>query len=106
MAQDNGLTSAQGGHGGGRRLTVPPPIAQAALKLPQLLLLLQRSVLPLPARLSAEVLLCTQPASRLGDLKLQSQLALQAAQGVLREGLAVRAKSVLGAWGREDSKQL
>lgn len=97
MAQDNGLTSAQGGHSGRRGITVPPPITQATLKVPQLLLLLQRSVLPLPACLSAEVLLCTQPASRLGDLKLQSQLALQAAQGVLREGLGVRAKRVLGA---------
>lgn len=97
MAQDNGLTSAQGGHSGRRGITVPPPITQATLKVPQLLLLLQRSMLPLPACLSAEVLLCTQPASRLGDLKLQSQLALQAAQGVLREGLGVRAKRVLSA---------
>lgn len=78
-AQESGLTSAQGGHSGGRGLAVPPPITQAALKLPQFLLLLQSRMLPLPASLSAEVLLRTQPSSCLGDLKLQSQLALQAA---------------------------
>ena len=65
MAQDNGLTSAQGGHSGRRGLTVPPPITQATLKVPQLLLLLQRSVLPLPACLSAEVWLQAGPARAL-----------------------------------------
>lgn len=104
MAQDSGLTSAQGGHSGRRGLTVPPPIPQASLKVLKLLLLQHCSVLPLPACLSAKVLLSTQPASRLGDLKLQGQLALQAAQGVLRERLGVRAKRVHGTWGTEDSK--
>lgn len=62
-----------------RGLAVPTPITQAALELPQFLLFLQSGMLPLPASLSAEVLLSTQPSSRLGNLKLQSQLAFQAA---------------------------
>lgn len=89
-SQDGGsgelLTSAQGQRGGGRGPAVAPPLAQTALQLPQLLLLVQQRQLALPTGLPAEVLLPAQPSGRLGDLQLQGQLPLQAAQGVLREG--------------------
>jgi hypothetical protein len=87
------LTSAQRVRGGGQGLAVAAPLAQAALQLPQLLLLLQGCVLPLPTHLPAEVLLRAQPPGCLGDLELQGQLALQAAQGVLRDRAGVRPRT-------------
>lgn len=77
------LTSAQGQGSGGRGPAGSPLLAQAALQLPELLLLLQHGVLALPPGLPAEVLLVAQAPGRLSDLQLQGQLLLQAAQGVL-----------------------
>lgn len=80
------LTSAQGQGSGGGGPAGAPLLAQAALQLPELLLLLQHGVLALPPGLPAEVLLLAQAPGRLGDLQLQGQLPLQAAQGVLGRG--------------------
>lgn len=77
------LTSAQGQGSGRRGPAGAPLLAQAALQLPELLLLLQHGVLALPPGLPAEVLLQAQAPGRLSDLQLQGQLPLQAAQGVL-----------------------
>lgn len=62
-----------------------PPLPQAPLQLPQLLLLQAHRVLALPAHLAAQVPLAAQAPRRLRDLQLDSQLALQAAQRVLGE---------------------
>lgn len=70
-SQGDRLTSAQGQGSGGRGPTGAPLLAQAALQLPQLLLLLQHGMLPLPAGLPAEVPLPAQAAGRFGDLQLQ-----------------------------------
>lgn len=80
------LTSAQRQGSGGRGPTGAPLLTQAALQLPQLLLLLQHGMLALPPGLSAEVLLPAQASGCLRDLQLQGQLPLQAAQGVLGRG--------------------
>lgn len=63
----------------------PLPLPQAALQLPQLLLLQAHRVLALPAHLAAQVPLAAQAPRCLSDLQLQGQLALQAAQWVLAE---------------------
>lgn len=70
--------------GAGQGLAVASPLAQMVLQLPQLSLLLQRHLLPLPPCLPTQVLLQAQAPRSLSDLQLQGQLALQAAQGVLR----------------------
>lgn len=98
------LTAAQGAGGRRRGPAVAPPRPQVALQLPQLLLLLPHRVLPLPARLAAQVLLAAQASGRLGDLQLQRQLPLQAAQGVLR-GEMRRGRGRQGArgpWGHRE----
>lgn len=100
----HGLTAAQGAGGRRRGPAVAPPRPQVALQLPQLLLLLPHRVLPLPARLAAQVLLAAQASGRLGDLQLQRQLPLQAAQGVLR-GEMRRGRGRQGArgpWGHRE----
>lgn len=100
----HGLTAAQGAGGRRRGPAVAPPHPQVALQLPQLLLLLPHRVLPLPARLAAQVLLAAQASGRLGDLQLQRQLPLQAAQGVLR-GEMRRGRGRQGArgpWGHRE----
>ena len=61
-----------------------PLLAQAVLQGPQPLLLLQQGALPLPAGLTAQLLLPAQASRGLRNLQLQGQLPLQATQGVLQ----------------------
>lgn len=70
---------------GGRGPVASLPLPQAALQVPQLLLFLLHRLLPLPARLAAQVPLPAQAPRGLGNLQLQGQLPLQAAQWVLGE---------------------